>query len=180
MSIARRGRVQRKSLRDQVADNTRWMKLYSPTGEAPPLPKSLEHLAGPARAYTKRVKTPADGLTELQYAIRLTVWWDKNCADFGLPPYALFAIPNGGGRAQFDAKNLQRSGVRPGIEDYLLPVPRDIWHGLFIELKADDGDVSAEQREVAEFHRAQGYQSRVAWGHEEAIGILREYLTPSI
>lgn len=128
------------------------------------------------RTYTKH---KAEDLSELQHGIRLVSTWDKElCHQYGLPPYALVHIPNGGGRGVNEAANLKRSGVRPGFEDYMLTVPRNGFHGLLIELKLIGGRISDEQKAMAEFHFAQGYQSYIAYSHEQAIEIIQDYLAP--
>lgn len=47
----------------------------------------------------------------------------------------LFHIPNGGSRGKAEAARFKMEGVKPGVPDLFLPVPRGPWHGLFIELK---------------------------------------------
>lgn len=47
----------------------------------------------------------------------------------------LYHIPNGGNRNKREAARMKRMGVRPGVSDYHLPVPRGIYHSLWIELK---------------------------------------------
>lgn len=129
------------------------------------------------RMYTRHAQ---EGLSELQHQIRVVAWWDKRCGDWGLPPFALMAIPNGGGRAAIDAANLKRSGVRRGAEDLFLAAPRNGYHGLFLEMKMKGGSISDEQHAMAEYHFAQKYQSHVAWDNEQAIDLIRDYLAPQI
>lgn len=171
--------LHKPSFRDVMAENNRIARgmeaMYGDLREAKGIAAPVITDLPPKRAYVKQERT---GLSELSHQIRVTVWWDKNCALYGFPPYALFAIPNGGGRAAIDGANLKRSGLRPGIEDLLLAIPADGKHGLFIEMKAEDGAVSPEQAVIAAFHRKHGYRSVVAWGHEDAIGAIQEYLTP--
>lgn len=88
----------------------------------------------------------------------------------------LFAIPNGGWRKKAVAKKLKAEGVKPGVHDYLLPVPRQGFAGLFVELKSLDGHGSKEQREFAVFVRSQGYRAEFAKGGAEAWRIISEYL----
>lgn len=47
----------------------------------------------------------------------------------------LYHIPNGGSRNKAEAANLKRQGVKAGVPDLFLPVPRGGYHGLYIELK---------------------------------------------
>jgi len=47
----------------------------------------------------------------------------------------LFAIPNGGDRRPSVAASLAAEGVRSGVPDLFLPVPRGAYAGLWIEMK---------------------------------------------
>jgi VRR-NUC domain. len=58
-----------------------------------------------------------------------------------------------------------------------LPVPRDGFHGLYLELKkVRGGRVSPEQRDFLAFVREQGYRAEVCKGWQEAWGVLSDYL----
>jgi len=67
----------------------------------------------------------------------------------------IHAIPNGGSRGDSKASRninglaLKAEGVKPGIPDIFLPVPRGNSHGLYIEMKTSSGGVSPEQRRFA-------------------------------
>lgn len=73
----------------------------------------------------------------------------------------LFAIPNGGERNAIVAAKMKAEGVRRGVPDLFLPVPRGLWHGLFIELKAGRNTASPEQKEWIARLSAQGYRVEV-------------------
>lgn len=88
----------------------------------------------------------------------------------------LFAIPNGGARNPKVAEQLKAEGVKAGVPDYLLPVARRNFHGLFIELKALDGAESAAQKDFRELAQDQGYRCEVARGAEVAIDLIYNYL----
>lgn len=91
----------------------------------------------------------------------------------------LYAVPNGGDRHRAVAAKMKAEGVRPGVPDYALPVPRGGLHGLYIELKRLDGRASREQNEWIQGLRDRGYRAEVARGADEAWRILREYLGES-
>lgn len=96
----------------------------------------------------------------------------------------LFAVPNGGHRSKVAAGKLKAEGVKPGVPDYLLPVPRPQWHtvtdayaGLAIELKRTrGGSTSAEQREWLAMLEDQGWRVAVCKGHRHAWGVICDYL----
>jgi len=54
-----------------------------------------------------------------------------------------FAVPNGGKRSIVEAARMKRMGTKPGVPD--LAVVPQIGPVCFIELKSEDGRVSAEQ-----------------------------------
>jgi hypothetical protein len=79
----------------------------------------------------------------------------------------------GGGRSW---AILERAGAKKGVPDMLLPVARQGYHGLFIELKHGKNRASAEQLLwIAELER-QGYLAVVCREAEGAIAELKEYL----
>jgi hypothetical protein len=91
----------------------------------------------------------------------------------------LFAIPNGGSRNILEAVNMKAQGVRSGVSDYMLAYPFNEKGGLFIELKRKDKKISkltSEQAEwLAQCERI-GYATKVAYGAEEAIRAVEDYL----
>lgn len=87
-----------------------------------------------------------------------------------------FAIANGGSRHFLEAINLKRQGVKKGISDMFLPLPKGKYHGLFIELKVGKNKPTPEQKEFILYANANGYCSAVCYGSEEAIKLIESYL----
>ena len=93
------------------------------------------------------------------------------------PELALFfAVPNGGDRNKVVAAKMKAEGVRAGVPDYLLPVARQGFHGLAIELKAVGGSPSPEQRQWLADLAAQGWRAEVCVGWGAAWDVLSDYL----
>ncbi len=89
----------------------------------------------------------------------------------------MFHIPNGGSRSRAEAGRFKAEGVKAGVPDICLPVPRGGYHGLFIELKrTQGGEVSPEQTAWLDALRAQGYRAEVCKGWEPAVRVIEEYL----
>ena len=89
----------------------------------------------------------------------------------------LYAIPNGGHRNKIVATKLKAEGVKSGVPDMCLPVPRGGYHGLYIELKRlRGGRVSAEQKIWIDCLEKQGYQAIVCNGWFEARTAILDYL----
>lgn len=103
----------------------------------------------------------------------------------------LIAIPNGGHRHIAVARKLKAEGVKAGIPDIALFVPRTgdcpetgypcvdpcgTFHGLFIELKAPGGKVSPAQTGWITALRKQGYRVEICRSWVEAKDLILEYL----
>ena len=89
----------------------------------------------------------------------------------------LHHIPNGGSRDVREAVNLKRQGVRAGVPDICLPVPRGGYHGLYIELKRTKGGrISVDQKTMMLALRDQGYEAVVCYGWEDATNVIMKYL----
>lgn len=89
----------------------------------------------------------------------------------------LFAIPNGGSRNKIEAAKLKAMGVKAGVSDLFLPVPRGRYAGLWIEMKRlTGGRATKEQREwLAEMTR-QGYAAHICKGWKAAAEVIQNYL----
>lgn len=92
----------------------------------------------------------------------------------------LFHIPNGGSRHPAEAKKMRLMGVKPGVPDLFLPVPRGAYHGLWIEMKRRKGGrLSDEQAVWLDVLNGQGYKAIRCDGAEAACDALEEYLKTS-
>lgn len=89
----------------------------------------------------------------------------------------LHHIPNGGKRSMSEAVRFKREGVKAGVPDICLPVPRGKYHGLYVEMKAADGRVSEYQKEWLSKLTAQGYFTAVCFGAQSAIDTITRYLS---
>lgn len=88
----------------------------------------------------------------------------------------LHHIPNGGSRNKIEAANLKRQGVKAGVPDICLPVPRGEYHGLYIELKHGKNKLSDLQREWLARLNKEGYLALCVYGWEDAVRIIEKYL----
>lgn len=92
----------------------------------------------------------------------------------------LYAVPNGGFRSPSVAKTLQLEGVKSGVPDLCLPVARSGYYGLYMELKAADGRLSANQHRWLSNLTAQGYAAVVAYSFDQAREFLVNYLSDRV
>lgn len=74
------------------------------------------------------------------------------------------------------AAKMKAEGVRAGVPDLFLPVARQGFHGLWIELKSAKGRVTTVQAAWHERLRAQGYRVVVCRGWCEARDEIVKYL----
>ena len=88
----------------------------------------------------------------------------------------LHAIPNAAKRSVRLAARIKSEGLKAGIPDTCLPIPRSIWHGAYCELKVGKNHPTPEQEQWLEALRRQGYAVCVAYGAQEAIRFYAEYL----
>ena len=88
----------------------------------------------------------------------------------------IYAIPNGGNRHIATAVKLKKEGVRAGVSDLHLPVPKGKYHGLWIEMKTIKGRLQKSQKEWLKLMDQYGHKTAVCYGADEAIKVLTEYL----
>lgn len=88
----------------------------------------------------------------------------------------LFAIPNGGWRHKATAGRLKAEGLKAGVPDVCLPVPRGDYAGLWIEMKWGSNKPTKNQRRWLDFLAGQGYQTAVCRGWEDARDEVLRYL----
>lgn len=103
---------------------------------------------------------------EFQAAVFKAAQWEAVTT----PQYnLLFHIPN---------ENSHRTpGVKGGVPDLFLAVPKGRYAGLFIELKIGDGKPSQKQLDTIAELRAAGYACHVIWDSvDEVISCIAAYL----
>ena len=96
----------------------------------------------------------------------------------------LHHIPNGGARSKATAGRLKAEGVKAGIPDICLPVPKNGYGALYIELKVPEnkalgvrkGRVSDYQAAMLKSLSDYGNRAVVCYGAEEAIRAIKEYI----
>lgn len=88
----------------------------------------------------------------------------------------MFHIPNEGKRSLATGGRLKAEGLKPGVPDICLPVPRGPYHGLYIEMKAGRNRVTENQKWWLNRLSWQGYQTAVCYSCEEAAECIKKYL----
>ena len=89
----------------------------------------------------------------------------------------LFAVPNGGDRHPAVASKMKAEGVKKGVPDLCLPVPRGGYYGLFVELKKQGrSSTSPEQKAWIQALNALGYRAVVCKGATAAWSVISDYM----
>lgn len=126
------------------------------------------------------IRRPVDGrrvhASEHQEQSAVISWWFRVHQKYGLPVFALFAVPNGGARDVITGANLKAEGVRKGALDLILAKPVAAHHGLFIEMKVGDNKPSEDQEEFIAYLDSVGYKTAVHWNAGTAIKEIEGYL----
>lgn len=89
----------------------------------------------------------------------------------------LYHIPNEGKRSAATGARMREGGMRKGVPDICLPVPRGNYAALYIELKRRDGGrVSEDQRAWIDALNRAGNRAVICRGWDEARKAVEDYL----
>ena len=88
----------------------------------------------------------------------------------------IFAVPNGGSRHKIEAANMKRQGVKRGVADVILQIPKKGYASLCLEFKTSTGKQSAEQKEYQRQVEMAGSKYVIVRSVEQAIRELQLYL----
>ena len=95
----------------------------------------------------------------------------------------LHAIPNGGNRSAATGARLKAEGVKRGIADLFLPVPRpkqgnhmEWYSGLYLEVKSKKGKQTTEQKEFEKECNLQGYKYEIVRSSQHGVDAIIRYL----
>lgn len=103
--------------------------------------------------------------------------WAKRCVGIYPELEALYHVPNEGKRGRAAAGKLKAEGLRAGVPDVCLPVPRGVYGALYIEMKRPKGGrMSEEQKKWIERLRRAGNRVEVCRGFEDAPRVIMQYL----
>lgn len=93
------------------------------------------------------------------------------------PKYApdLIAVPNGGNRSAITGAIMKREGVARGIPDLLLLVPKNGYGAMWIEMKAEKGKLTPEQKAFFE-RNSYRYRCVVCRSVDEFLREIKDYL----
>ena len=113
--------------------------------------------------------------TEEQAA--LIAWADKTVIDGICIGDYLIHIPNEGKRGPKAARDAKRLGLRKGVLDLFLALPRGGYAGLWIEMKSCNGKPTTEQIKWIDRMIKAGFFAEVCQGFRNAKDSIESYLT---
>lgn len=113
---------------------------------------------------------------ELEEQAALIEWADKTVIDGIRIGDYLIHIPNEGKRGPMAARDAKRLGLRAGVPDLFLALPRGDYAGLWVEMKSAKGKVSENQQCWSIRLRAQGFYSIFAFGFAKASLVIVNYM----
>lgn len=137
----------------------------------------------PRRKASDVLMTAADDPKADEHAHQVALFaWATSC-EFKAELRWLHAIPNGGDRDKRTAGQMVAEGVKSGVWDVFLPLPRGNYRGLYVEMKRPgrekepNGGLSDQQVEFGEFAHSQGYRCVVCHGWRPAVTQITRYLS---
>lgn len=89
----------------------------------------------------------------------------------------LYHVPNEGKRSTGEGGKLKKMGLKKGVPDLVLPVPRGGYAGMYLEMKVPGGRATSDQKYWLEKLKGQGYYTAVCYGGKEAAEQLEKYMT---
>jgi len=95
---------------------------------------------------------------------------------YQFPKYLIYAIPNGGNRNVIVAKKLKAEGVLSGVPDLHIPVAKNGYNGLYIEMKADKNKPSENQKKIMQKLEEEGYKCEVCYSVDDFMKVVKNYL----
>jgi len=89
----------------------------------------------------------------------------------------MFAIPNAAKRSFRLAAMMKAEGLKSGVPDILLPLARNGYHGLFIEMKRVKGSTTSKsQLAWLQALTSADYKAVICKGFDEARETIEDYI----
>lgn len=113
---------------------------------------------------------------ELEEQAALIEWADKTVIDGIRIGDYLIHIPNEGKRGPKAAKDAKRLGLRAGVPDLFLALPRGGYAGLWIEMKSKQGTVTFQQIKWLTRFADVAYKTSICKSLTDAKGVIERYI----
>ena len=132
---------------------------------------ALEGIKRVDKGKTNKPKTTE--AQEQKSLIEWAKWQEKKYPELKM----LMHVPNEGKRSKRYGAELKRMGLKAGFPDLGLFVPRNNKHALFLEMKVGRNKCTDNQKKWIRALMEQGYEVKVCYSAEEAIQIIKRYLS---
>jgi hypothetical protein len=150
--------------------------LYSLTRNNTPIRVHVSQLSDKAFAEKLGVKKRAKP-RELERRRQVAlIKWVRAVQDAYPALKLLYTVPNGGFRNLYVAKKLKAEGVMAGVADLCLPAARRGYHGLYLEMRSEEGVATKGQKAFLRNVLEEGYCAVIAHGVDEAQSALAWYI----
>ncbi|HEI6845503.1 TPA: VRR-NUC domain-containing protein [Yersinia enterocolitica] len=113
---------------------------------------------------------------EAEEQAALIAWADKTIIDGICIGDYLIHIPNEGKRGPKAARDAKRLGLRKGVPDLFLALPRGGYAGLWIEMKTLNGKPTPDQNHWLNKMNEIGYLATIKFSCVEAMKTITEYI----
>lgn len=159
----------------EVFKTSRSLPMASPQPDIPPAKK-------------KKAVIKKSSLEPSEDALQIAViqWADLRQYKKRPLSYYIHHSPNGGQRIKrqnskgdwycLEGARLKDMGTQKGYPDLLMDIAKGGFHGLRIELKSSDGELSPDQKERLNVLNEEGFCAVASFGIEETIGFIEDYL----
>lgn len=91
-----------------------------------------------------------------------------------ISPYIIH-IPNEGKRSISFGRKLKKMGMRSGVYDLFIAMPKHGYNGMWLELKSKKGKLTKNQIEFCKDMGKQNYFPYVVYSLDDAINIIKYY-----
>ena len=121
-----------------------------------------------------KVKSPKEDAEQRQLNGHCSVKWP----DLAPMMYHIINESGGMGSSQYGSA-LNRLGRKKGVPDWPVMIPKNGYHGLYIELKRSrkrDSSVDKEQVKFLLQAESLGYKCVICYGYKAALHVIEEYL----
>lgn len=104
----------------------------------------------------------------------------KWCRGIGKKKFAevehIFSVPNEGKRTPYMAMKLKKEGMSSGVPDLFLPIIKNGYGGLWIEMKYGKNKLTKNQKSWIDYLDKAGYKCEVCYSADHAILAIKRYM----
>lgn len=120
---------------------------------------------------TKKATQPS----EYDHQCALIAWCEKHKER--IPDLGFIFASNNGIRVSIGvAVKMKKAGMKKGVPDLFLPIPRHGFSGFFIEMKVKGGSFGTEQADWFDRLQEKGYRTSVYYSWWDAAAAILSYL----